>query len=740
MRRTLSAALVSAAVAFVGALPVTAYVPQRLGVRVNSSASGGPIVTAGDVTLLGYFHIPGLTNPHPNDPGADPYRNQGGGAVSACGTVSGVVHCLTDQMQNSNYGGYSLIEYIDPGSYGSTPGTATDATYYRNWGWSGGAQYDMYHGKFGYTYNNSGVLTDLCGFGGNACIPSGLGYHEVGGVRYIYISYGLPYGNPPTDNGGMPYNLVICSLDNPGTGDADQTGLATTCSGPYRVCAGTGTYGGTQFCGPWRGSFFSDLPTGKMGSSNGYTYTQNPPNWGPSLWGGLDWPTTATTDGFGSTRAGNAIYRTTDLVQTVDYLSHYQLSDGQVNLDGTLNGVPQWSGRRPSYPTATLQPNPPGYANYAYEGGSSTTYGVAANSFQNWVLPSAYSGVGSWVNGDITDAAAWITGTKEGVLFAGHFAVGPVWYKTRTAQLFSPYGTGSNILFMRGADEAWSETYGAVSSNTEVRFDVAPANYSNNPANVVTVKYQNDGASQSLSCTASGKVITVHLATNGSSVITSTANAIIANINTTSACYTLATASIGHENDCGTGSGHPTCPGGVPTSYINDGTGVVSLITVDYSHTTTSPSGVLILAYGPQYSPIEGTDLHVSVTGPVSVYEAGIMVYDPATLEATPDYNVTPTEFIWPRVIDANFPCATIGAFDLPQCNVGGFYFNPTTRKLYLFSNQSDLFGQKPTVAVFQIAGSPAPEPTLLSWLWSLAPNWLHHSHSKPISLLERPR
>ncbi len=336
---------------------------QRLGIRLNpTSVPSGSIVTQADFTLLGYFTMPGFLLSHPTNPDGVPFFTNatGGGNSTTCGNVSGVVHCFTIQgnrgFQGSDFGPYSVMEFIDPGSYGATPATATAAPFYRNWGFSNDGFYDMGHGHYGTTYSNTGVLSELGGAGNQyANLPAGLSYHEQGGVRYLYETYGLQYGNPPGDGG--PWNLLICSLDNPGTADAHQTGLATTCNGPYRICAGTGTYGGVQVCGPWRGAVFAELPDGSFGTSNALTSTQNPPNWGPSLWGGGAWPTTATSSAYGSDR-GSHDYRTTDIQPPVDYLSHYQLSDGQVNLDGTLNGVPQWSGRRPSFSTPTLEPNP----------------------------------------------------------------------------------------------------------------------------------------------------------------------------------------------------------------------------------------------------------------------------------------------------------------------------------------------------------------------------------------------
>ncbi len=718
--------------AFLPLMLAVGFAAQSVRIPLLTASSSGSIITQSDVTLLGYSTVPGWEASHPGTPGDLPAQ-----WASACGVVSGVVHCFLTQIGNNNtYNGYyAPVEIIDPGTYGATLGTATAWTYYRNWGWSTDASYDTYHAKYGMTYDSGGSLIELGGVGnqyGN--LPSGLSYHEIGGVRYLYMSYSIQYGNPPSP---PPWNLVVCSLDNPGTADAHQTGLATTCSGPYRICAGNSTYGGSQSCGPWRGSWFSDLPSGTMGSNNGFTNSQNPPNTGPALWGGLAWPTTSTPAGFGSTRGGNADYRTTDLIQTVDYLSAYALALGDVNLDGTLNGIPFRVGRRPSYPTASLPPNPPGFKNYAYEGGNGFTYGVTIPAAQTRVDPDQYSGVGNWDNADEPTMAQWVQGTKSGVLFPAAVSVGPVWYKTRTAQEFSPFGTGAHILFARNADEAWTATcfyknssgsdcLVSTTQNADVRFDVTAANYTNNPTNKVTVKYQNDGASQSLTCTASGKAVTVHLATNGSSVPTSTANSVVSTVNGTGACSALVTASISLD------SGQP-----------NTGAGVIpSVITFDYAGVAVS-SNTLILAYGPQLSPREGIDLGIVNTGPVYTQEAGMAVYNSANFEATPDYAVDPDSFIWFRLIDPNFPCATLGSLGTQQCGLTGSFYNPATRRLYVISNAADLTtvpgSPKPIIAVFQIAGSAVPEPlTMADWLWSLAPSFKRLAHL-PAGLFLKP-
>lgn len=67
--------------------------------------------------------------------------------------------------------------------------------------------------------------------------------------------------------------------------------------------------------------------------------------------------------------------------------------------------------------------------------------------------------------------------------------------------------------------------------------------------NSIRVAHVNDGASQPLTVTDSGNDITVHLATNGSSVVTSTANDVVAAVNAHAGASALVEASLGYAGD-----------------------------------------------------------------------------------------------------------------------------------------------------------------------------------------------
>jgi hypothetical protein len=67
--------------------------------------------------------------------------------------------------------------------------------------------------------------------------------------------------------------------------------------------------------------------------------------------------------------------------------------------------------------------------------------------------------------------------------------------------------------------------------------------------NSIRIAHVNDGASQPLTVTAAGNDITVHLATNGSSVITSTINDVVTAVNADADSNGLVQASLGNEGD-----------------------------------------------------------------------------------------------------------------------------------------------------------------------------------------------
>ena len=123
------------------------------------------------------------------------------------------------------------------------------------------------------------------------------------------------------------------------------------------------------------------------------------------------------------------------------------------------------------------------------------------------------------------------------------------------------------VKYIQSGDSSWTEigtldtaaTYetALTGSNNDLLFAAVQAGFGTNPArgelgNDVTITYVNGGASQSLAVSVSGLDITVQLATDGSSVITSTANDVLEAINASEDAQPLVTASLASGSD-GTG-------------------------------------------------------------------------------------------------------------------------------------------------------------------------------------------
>ncbi len=147
-----------------------------------------------------------------------------------------------------------------------------------------------------------------------------------------------------------------------------------------------------------------------------------------------------------------------------------------------------------------------------------------------------------------------------------------------------------------------------------------------------------------------------------------------------------------------------------------------------------------------------------SVTGPQgNHFYAAMAIYDPATLTTNAasctasqscggiDYQTQPSSFI---NLQDHYGMHVSTASESGQLNGGNAnlrmgYFDSSRNYLYMISTLGDdSTGAIYTslIEVFHITDAASPEP--LSWAWwvSLAPDWMHHSHAKPLSLMERPR
>lgn len=631
----------------------------RTRIRISESGVSPTQLTSADFTYLGCFRLHNVGQLFTNILGMT-------GRV-----VSGDTHLFITQSGAGGLGvqPYAPVEILDPGVYAMDYADAVDATLVHNWGISSGVAYDCFHGKFGLTYNSplyapTGPEGDPY-YIANAFI-AGIGWSEA--EQLLYVSYSSPYGNINPE-----WNLLAMELTTPGAGPPNEVGLATTAYGVWRNQTGTATYGGDLRFGAQRAYYWSDTaPDGKAlhGSSNGYT-AQGGSNQGPSLWG-HDWPQRTTPAGYGTQINANGL-RTTDIVGTQDYLSHYAMY-GLLGTDGVLPpGQDIISARRPGFPGGVNGGDP-----YYFE----NNYNGIIPSFSDTAFdldPQQNGGLGSWTWSDNIVGGEWIdTGTKSGICFVGAVTTAHNWYRTTAAKEVNANGTP--LIYDRNVDEAkWATTFGP-SANADIFYtQVTPGTH-------VTVAYVDPGAiNQSLSISVSSPHITVHLATNGSGAITTTANALLTLWNATGAATALASAVL------------------YTSVYTNDGTGLLQAMSTE------------LIAGGPAWCPHHNVDSGIIVTGPASSNnEAVLLIYDPADLIAVrdsggsiPDYSPDPLEFVFLKdLTDASgIQLCLSGA---RQGQLSASYYEPISKKLYLLAPDVDLtFGSNnplPIIHVFQVS------------------------------------
>lgn len=159
-----------------------------------------------------------------------------------------------------------------------------------------------------------------------------------------------------------------------------------TTYGPWRIkCTDAD---GASYYGPHRAIGLAIHPTtGKMLVSSSMLAGNVACTWGPSLYGGADWPTASTPSGYGNP----------DITQPNRWLNHYYMG-GAIDENGAYT-PPLRSFRRRTQP-------------YIWET-------VPRNPVIN-VNPGLYSGVGSWGDSDASNIGAWLelTNTKGVIFFA----------------------------------------------------------------------------------------------------------------------------------------------------------------------------------------------------------------------------------------------------------------------------------------------------------------------------------
>ena len=624
----------------------------------EGGGGGGSLITEEDITYMGGFNIPTANSDFAHTL-----------IVMTGRRVSGVPHLLISQAHTGSFAGKdSFSEFIVPASsgYHVTPASANTATLYHNWGRSNSAAYDMYDGKYALSYLSSGDLVDLDG-NGHTNWPLGAFFTEESSTCCLLMNWGPQYAAYQ-----WAWSTSITDLTTPGTGTpgAQETGLATTTVAPIRFCVGDWPYSGTEICGPMRANTMVHLPDDTMGIAQQRSHTQQDiKNKGPSLWGGLAYPNLSTSVAFGSTRNGNAAYRTTDKVAPDAYLSHYSL-DNHTNTAGFLTGgTPAWTMRRPPHSGG-------GFTNYSFDDYDCVDPGESSNSGE--VDPDNYSGIGTATSNDGMGGSAYVDGTKKGFLTVAKIDVGHSWYRTRHCLDFYRDTSEARTIDLDMGDGLDD---GGITNDTNDDMIFIAKTFSAGPgaggSNLHRVRFVNGGINQSLSVSLSTLDLTVNLATNGSGVVTSTAAQVKAAVEANSPANAEFT---------------------VQHTANSDGTGVVDAF------------GYTKLSGGPQLCPLHGVSSPTEVTGPTStLYTQAILVYDIDTLPDSPIYSPEPT-WIWLYDIEPNM------AFSTDPANVGeinGVYWDAVDRRLYVLAQRFVSGQPAPFVHVFQIAGTP-PTPMQL--------------------------
>lgn len=630
--------------------------PQRVHLRVIPPPPGGGrnLDLDTDLTYLGAVRL-----------GQAIWQSNHGAAGFALRRVSGQTHWLIGQGGIGQfYWPNCPTEWIDPGTYSKTMASTTVASVYNHWGYTNSDKYDCFHGLFGKTYDATGLV----GYGGTNHEYDnnqwGLFWTDESSNCCLLVTYGLPYGN--YDPGAA---MLVMEFTTFGSGSPSFTGMTTTTIGPIRTCQGVSTPGGSdEICGDMRAEKFTKMPDNSWGTTQGPSSTQQGGTMkGASLFGGLAFPNMSSTGnvGWGSTRAGNPLLRTTDLVFPNKYLAHYNM-DSTIFAAGVAS-TPLWTMRRPPHVSTALEP----WTQYVWEGVNCAD--PASTFTAGEIDPTTNDNIGTYTSGDGMGGGIYIPGTVHGFLNFGNFNGGHGWYKTRAC-----------LDFYRDATEAKRDILEPTVCGSNKNFSVVK---NGSFGTLARVRIVNDGASQPLTVTVSGADVTVHAATNGSGVITSTANDVIDKINTTSASSSLVTASLSVEAPDGAQIPGDGCSSG-------DGSGLVEAI--DYRK----------LAGGPQNCPLHNIPMGYDVTGPGTTRLAtAIINYDMSALPATPDYSPEP-QWSWLGDRD-NGEVLMSRALGPVMEPCGNPEFDPVTRKLYALCGYETTTDAtpRPFMNVWQVAG-----------------------------------
>jgi hypothetical protein len=331
------------------AFAVTAVAQVRLPIRITTASNA---LQLSDITYNGAIRMP---------VGLDTF--------SAIGSMTGrQVSGDTHLFIYLSAGGVDYASIAELDVTGLTPNTtiasAPRATLITNWG-------DDY-GSCRRSWEDDLDEQDMIGF--DSAYSRGLHWRSTNSM--LYVAYSVNY----TDI--AKWSLLGITLD-------DDSPVTTTCYGPWRISYDSTSRGedGTR-----THTLMSHPTTGKMlgtgGSKSGHTAIP----WGPSLIGGNDWPTTATTGGIGMTP-----------IEAPDtYLNYYypeppqQASSTYSVIGAPLQTIKQF--RFPSNVTYVWETytNQPLRVDPLLNGGIGT-----------WSSESSSTGQGIWFNGT----------NKKGVIF-----------------------------------------------------------------------------------------------------------------------------------------------------------------------------------------------------------------------------------------------------------------------------------------------------------------------------------
>jgi hypothetical protein len=586
---------------------------------------------------------------------------------------------VTQSATGSFVGRYSTCEFDipdAPGTLDTDYNTAPSMTFVRTWGVASSKPYDMYNGLYGASYNHADNIPTAGQSAGYAYTdstkePIGIAVHESGGTRYQITTFSEEYAIAYPS-----WNMIVTALT---TTAGEPT---TTSSGPYRTRTGVYPPGSSTLnFGPRRGGYMFKHPTtGTMciGSGNNFTQ-QDAGNHGPAIYCGITWPTTATDDSYGTDAGSGA--RSTDLVATQTYLG-YGAVYGTIEADGTLPlGQEFWAFRIPA-----KAGQPP----YPYEGKVVCTQSVPGGpavpheQAVPGVDPAQYDNKGSFGETSQVGGVAMIDeggSTKRGAVAYMAWPRQENWYRTGNCQIATVAGVATT--FDRNADERGMFTIFA-GANSNVYWQGAASNQH------YTIEYVDPpGNNVALSVSVSGVDVTVTLATNGSSVVTSTADDVIAAVAGHGAAAALMTG----------------------TEYGGDGTGVVEAM------------DPLLLAHGPLWSPKNNVNAGANVTGPVSVEnEVALVLFDMDDLEAVnagsvDTYAPEPTGVLY--LLDDYSEMRWVGSAP-GLTNYGaqcGIDYIARTNKLYTVNCLADdatVFGDaRPIVYRWGVDNTPPPTPLL---------------------------